>query len=415
MKQLTLCFSMLLATLITLGQTKVEYFAELPTVEKTDFYRIKINPDITARTNRYLHDIRLIDSKGNETAYLLRKEAPIKQEKLFVNYEIIEKKHFEKQGYTRVVFRNPKKSELKSISLITKNADVSKWLTLNASDDMKRWYVLKDRYFFRSFYTESGTNEIKILNFPTSNYEFYELLVYDIFDRPINIESVGYYDTKIEDGIYSQIKNPNIFQVDSLDINKTFVKISFDEPYLIDKIAFEIEGNKFYYRQACIGKEDSIRYKTSYKKFINCTHSFFLNSSNLNQEYMNGSQKKDYWLTIENFNDQPLKITNVIAWQLTNYMIAELKKGEQYRLKFGDKTMAAPIYDIGYFADSIPHDITTINTGEITKKTTIEEKNPLVSVKSIWMWLILGVLIAVLAYFSFKMLREMKQTDSTLE
>lgn len=402
-------FLLVFNAFISLSQD-FSYEAKISDVSADGFYKIPVSAGISAKTNQNISDIRIFDKSNREVAWVMRKEAPVKRTELFVKYKIIERDYDKYKNRTRLVIHNPNRDEIRSLSLIIRNSDVHKWLTLNASDDNKKWYVLKDRYFFHSFYCDTETSEIKILDFPLSNYEYYELIVYDFFNKPINIIDAGYYDTKTELGKYTLLSSPNFYQADSVNEKKSYIDINFDEAYRIDKIEFQLEaeGAKFFYRPACISIQDSSVYKKRVNYYRNCLHNFYLNSSNDNIFYFNAFKKKNFTLEINNKDDAPLKIKSIKAWQLNTYLVAYLEKGKTYTLKFGNRDLHFPEYDLKYFTDSISSDIKTANTSDITKiEKKKSEVKPLISFDSVYVWIILGVVIVLLVFLSSKMLKDM--------
>ncbi|RZK19573.1 MAG: hypothetical protein EOO86_07205 [Pedobacter sp.] len=77
-----------------------------------------------------------------------------------------------------------------------------------------------------------------------------------------------------------------------------------------------------------------------------------------------------------------------------------------YALYYGNDKTTTPSYDIANFENKIPKDLTFTAIGE-------EEKNPAYSIitekplfeNKAWLWVLMAVIIALLGWFSFKMLR----------
>jgi len=154
-------------------------------VTKTGFNEILLSPEITGKLKTDYGDIRLFDSTGNNIPYILYSEKPILFKQMFKEYEISNKEH--RYNYTRLVIHNPQKNVITNFSLVIKNADVRKWLTLNASDNQKDWFALKEHYYFQSFYNDDNTSEIRVFNFPKSNYELMFRSSYIINNQELRI------------------------------------------------------------------------------------------------------------------------------------------------------------------------------------------------------------------------------------
>jgi hypothetical protein len=377
-------------------------------VEKTGFNQIVLSTELSGMLKPDLADLRIYDSTGNEVPYIQYSEKPILYKQMFKEYTIIKKEH--KYDYTRLVIHNPKKSEITNFSLVIKNADVRKWLTLNASDDQKEWYALKEHYYFQSFYNDDNTSEIRVLNFPKSNYEYYELLIFDYFDNPINILKAGYYDWSVETGKYSQINNVKISQTDTL--KQSIIKISFDQQQYIDKLQFIVDGPEFYFRDASISIVKSIIVKGEAQSEYEEIKPTKITSNSENVITFSAFPAKELYLIIQNFDDKPLRIKEVKAFELNHYVIANLNEGGTYSLKFGDNKLNPPIYDLKFFTDSIPDNLPQITTGNIKniEKIAVQENKPFYS-NPFFIWIVIAFVAIIIALISIKMIKEMPKKD----
>ena len=114
-------------------------------------------------------------------------------------------------------------------------------------------------------------------------------------------------------------------------------------------------------------------------------------------------------VTIINDDNIPLKIEKVRCYQLNAYLIAQLHKNVKYFLKFGNATLTQPEYDLKYFTDSIPKNLTQVKSG-IPEKINSENQNN--EVHSFFnykiMWVVLILIIALMAYMTLKLTKEIK-------
>ncbi|MBI5219177.1 MAG: hypothetical protein HY958_09635 [Bacteroidia bacterium] len=383
--------------------------AKLGKVEKDGFYKILLKPEITAKLKSDLSDLRIFDSLNAEVAYIPFVEKPVLYKTLFHEYKIIRKEHH--ADYTRLIIHNPEKKEITNITLIIQNADVRKWLKLNASHDMKEWYVLKANYYFQSIYSDNNTSEIRILNFPLSNYEYYELLVSDYFDMPINILKAGYYDLTSEKGKYSEVLKPELVQKDTL--KESAVRIKFSEPQYIDQVIFNIDGPEFYFRNARLCVEKQIVEKKKTRKYFEEIQKFNLSSSSNNTINLSYFKTDEIYLFISNQDDKPLKIKSVEAYQLNHYLTALLKKNMNYRLAGGNEKMKAPVYDLKYFTDSIPKELQILEPGNpvVFNKNVTEKPKP-IYLDPKFLWIVISATLLLLVIITYVMIKEMTKKKS---
>ncbi len=378
--------------------------ADLMPVSKTGYYKIVLSPEIISKLNSQFSDIRIYN-QDIEVPYIFGQDKRVEEKELFNTYEIIEKQHIKKWGYTRIVIHNPEKSAINNIVLRIKNADVRKHLKLNASYDKKNWYVLKDNYDYNSIENSENTSEIRVLNFPLSDYEYYELLIYDVFDKPINIIEAGYYNRTFENGKFFKIENIPVQIRDTL--KETIISLALQGNY-VDKMVLNIVAPKYYYREAeLFVKRTKVQKKRSYH-YEQTIGSFKLISNSNNEFSLNNASYNTLYVRIKNNDDLPLQIKNVEFFQLKKYLIAQLDTDKKYVLKFSNKEALKPIYDLKYFADSIPDSLPQVTPKKIEpiKQINKTEQEGNFNIKSYWLWICIILVAGLLFFISVKMVKE---------
>ncbi|MEN8121402.1 MAG: hypothetical protein ABFS35_13705 [Bacteroidota bacterium] len=384
--------------------------AEVEHIANKGFYKINISPEIVSASENNNADIRIYDAQGNEIPYITDKEQAVNLKEFFVEYKIIKNETQRKWPYySRIIIHNPKKNKISNFQLIIRNADVSKSLKLSGSDDAAHWYVIKDKYRFRSIYTDESTSVIRILNFPNSNYEYYEVLIDDWRDNPLKIERAGYFDTAIEEGKYAVILNPKIKQEELKEEKQSLVHVDFQTKQLINKIHLKIDGPEFYHREAEILVKDSITYKKKKPEyFYRTVHSFIISSNSLNNIYFTAFDTKEFFIRINNHDDKPIEISGLNSWQLKHYLISKLNKAEKYYIRTGNIEMLEPEYDLKYFKNEIPKKLNSVSIKtivDISTKKQVKQKG--FQVNKLVVWLVIGGIAILLIYFTAKMMKDM--------
>lgn len=378
--------------------------AKLPKVNQDGYYSILLSPQITSRLNDVHSDLRLLDELGNELPYLFQEDNSFFTHHFFKEYEIIENSSI-KNCCTKLTIRNKNKNNINNIGLIIRNADVTKKATLSGSDDLKSWYSIKNNYRLESIYNSERTNVIKMLSFPKSNYEYYQIEISDSSSRPLNILKAGYYEDYINQGKFIRLPTPLISQKDSSD-KKSYIKISYPYEHLADKISINIGGPEFYYREAGLYRLVESK-KANYFEEIS---TFNINSKTISEHYIESTKFKDLYLIIDNKDNPPLKIKNVVLYQIAQYVTANLKEDNTYYLKFGNKELPFPQYDLQYFSDSLSQDLPVLEIQEPIAKAEVKEATfgNSIFVNKLWLWTALGVIISLLAFMTYIMLGELK-------
>lgn len=387
------------------------YQAQLDTVPADGFYKINISPRISGYAKPDLADVRLYTPSLEEVPYILQREEPVQYTKLFREYEMVSKISKPASG-TTLILRNPARSKINNISLIIQNTNASKKAQLSGSNNATDWYSIDDHFMIQPVKNQLATSEVKALSFPLNDYEYYKLYINDSLSAPLNILKAGYYDTYTESGKYTEIEGLQMVQRDSTAIKQTFVHVQLKQPVYVDKLLLDIASPSYYKRQLEI---KTVRITTDKRKREKVEHtrvaSAILNSSSDNTIFPDQFYAKDFYLLIYNEDNAPLQIKGVRAYQLNTYLIASLKKGETYQLKFGQPDLNAPQYDLAYFKDKFPPDIPILQPAAILANTSKQQTtgpNTAWFANKMLIWAALGLVILLLAYMSFQMVKDMK-------
>ncbi len=396
-------------------------------VVKDGFYNIVLQPKIGSKLRNDFSDIRILDSESYEVPYVNKVEEPYFSSERFKEYPIVSKQ-MEDGCCTKLVIKNPGKKPINNICLILKNSDAIKVYRMAGSDDGVNWYGVKRYDVFYNTYSETDTKVVNYINFPLTDYLYYR---FDIIDRgywdedrwtywysdrwsyPINILKVGYYETFLKEGKYNSVPAPAFEQLDSVKQKQTYIKLKFDDNYLINRIRFDFKGPRYYKRVATVAKKVVGDRKHIYFEPIT---TFELNSYSLNEFDLSYFREKEFYLVISNDDNRPLTLDSIKTWQLTRYIKTYLEKGKKYRMVYGDSTALAPVYDLQYFVDSIPQVLPTLPVNKMEAKPLESKDIKKEKVKElrwfenkIFIWLAIGAVILFLFFMSWKMLNEMKK------
>ncbi len=385
--------------------------ASLPAVETDGFYKIFISPEVSPYFNAEFSNIRIYDQKKIEVPYLFEKESPSYYSEKFKEYEIVEKKQ-QKNCCTSLVLRNPGSEAINNISLSIKNAEVTKHATLLGSDDKENWFALKQHFVLSSLNNQNKTSEIKIVDFPLSNYTYYLLQIEDSTSAPINILSAGYYEMQSENGKYSENSSLHFIKSDSAKQKKTYIQISFDTTQVIDKLIVSLTGQPYFLRKTTLYSKEERKNKKGISEFYyDRLFDFELSSKQVSVINLPGLKASELLMIVENEDNPSLEIASLKTFQLNRYLTAWLKKDNQYTLKIGSAELESPRYDIAFFKDNIPSESPLMVIGPIK---LFKEKGPQTSTtfftsQSI-IWIAILIVIVILGFMCVKLIRETNST-----
>ena len=389
------------------------YRASVEPVEREGFYRILLSPEVIGHLNARQSDLRLHDGQGREAPYFIRREEAVQQKSLFKEYELLPDPNPEK-GRTTLILRNPDRTKIDNIRLLIKNANVRKKAQLSGSNDARSWYIIEDQLLLSSLNSREATAELKILNFPLSDYEYYRLQINDSASAPLNIVRAGYYDTSTESGKYTEVPGLALRKKDSTEVKRTYLFFSSPQLPLVDKLELDIAGPAHFLRSATL--LEKLRQKDRRGKeetYWAPVQDFQLSSEQENTLLLPGLRSGNFVLVIENRDNPPLQIEAVRPFQLHTYLVAELQPEKPYHLVFGHPEVRPPAYDLAHFQDQVTSSTPMLQPGPVHRNPALStpaasQPNLLVHLFSneLVIWAALLLVIGFLAVMSFQMLRE---------
>ncbi|RNI26285.1 DUF3999 family protein [Rufibacter latericius] len=386
--------------------------AQLAPVTQPGYHRILLPPQVMGHLQPNLEDLRVFDSKGQAVPYLVRTEVPLQYRTLFKPYQILS--YTRKPGGTsELLVHNPQKRAINNISLRIGNAEVRKQVSLSGSDDQQDWYVLKEQDVLYAIRNTKSTNEVKLLDFPLSNYRYFRLQLNDSISAPLNILQAGYYDTYSEAGKYTRIPVQSMNRVDSAENHITYLRLRFGQPVYPEQVALYISAPALYHRpgRVVLGEQkvyERRRRKLRRARMQEISVPLLLHSNAPAVLDLPRQKVEGLVIEIENADNPPLTIDSVRVLQLNRYLIAELNPGQSYTLQFGNEKLTAPEYDLQFFQDSIPLSTPVVQVQNITSLCPPKSgKQPKSS--KILIWAAIAALALGLGYMTVRLLRDMEK------
>lgn len=265
--------------------------------------------------------------------------------------------------------------------------------------------MLEDEFHIFN-YDHPETTLYQKFQIPYNDYKFLKIEFDDKKTQPINILKVGLIKHIIKNPVSVGLKPASLKISQDSDSKFTLVNIDFNNKEVLHQVSFHITNPKLYNRKATL---------YSIKKSKNHTQkdmirSFELNSSQRNSFFLQESFGKNYVIEIENHNNKPLEIREILFFQRAVSVVAELKSGENYTLQTGNPNAVDPNYDLKYFADTLSTEIPETKITNIRYETTIKASAQKTSVwQQPWfMWLCIVIAGITLLYFSIGLAKDMK-------
>jgi hypothetical protein len=402
--KLLLSYNAIIGLVYCQAQSSFAYKSHLAEIKSAGFYKIVLPPGVVSKCNNELNDIRILNSKGIQSPYILKSDQAKFEEKNFIELPIIDvRKEADKQ--THIIIQNKLTRPIDQLLLVIKNTDAERTVTISGSDDQNKWFVIKENISLNNLFVQEQDRFIQSLSFPNSSYKFFEIIINGKDQLPVNIVKAGIYEGVPRNGDFLEIPQPKIIQIDSS--NKfSYINLKFDDNYLVNKLQLDIRGPKFFRRNVTI-----LKYENDYVSFKD----EYVLSSTIDASYTVNIKTKSLTLIIENQDSPPLNVASVKAYQLNKYVLTYLEPSVSYDLLFGDSLAGAPKYDLEFFKDSINNTPAEASLGPITKidneKAGIKQPG---SQNTLILWIIIGSVLVLLLVLTFRMTKEVNKKNDSL-
>jgi hypothetical protein len=381
--------------------------ATLPATDADGFYRVLITPEAAAYPNQTFSNVRLYDAQQKEVPYILEQEQPVYQKEQFHEYTIVEKKQ-EPGCCTTLILENPGKAAINNINLLIRNAEVVKEATLSGSDDQKSWFVIKEKFTLQSIDNPNEASAMKTVNFPLSNYTYYQLRINDSTHAPLNIVKAGYYNALTSEGAYTEVSPRSIATADSARQKKTYIHVRFDTLRLLDKVELSLTGTPYFMRQVDVYERQSRSTKKGVKDYYEFVTSFGISSAGAAIVHLPMVKSRELMLVVNNQDNPSLTVSSIKVHQLNRYLVAWLKKGEKYTLRFGSEQLTEPSYDLAFFKDSLSYQSTVLKVQNVRaiQEAGKKEESPTFFTDKRVIWVAIILVIGILGFMSVRLIRE---------
>jgi len=416
MKNKTFLFVLLFLPCFLSAQMKsYDYYRKLNKPSGNDYFSIKILPAIMAKSKSNLSDIRIYEAREKDTVeipYILEWLGSTSEE-FEVTSQMINESYREK-CCSFATFKFERKESINRIQLKIEEDNFDKSIKIEGSDDNKKWFTIREHLRIVGY--SNGETKVKYasLNFPSSEYTYFRLTLDDINSARIKIFDVFTMDIDTrKPGSYSEL--PIVTRKDSLKKQNKTTEITLDlgQNYFLSHVVLFPKKEKDFFRN--VNVYCSLGKITSPKGVFenwSLEGTGVLRSDDENKFSFFNSNSSKIKIEIFNQDDQPVEIPEIKVFSEDCQLVTQLPVSDNLFLCYGKTNDNSPTYDMAHFEEKIPDKLNAINYGdEVVKASVIAETNPLFKEK-IWLWVILGLVILVIAVFSLRMLNASKNEKS---
>lgn len=378
--------------------------ATLSNIQKDGFHKIIISPEVISASKDNLNYFRILDKTKKEVPYTIFDESN-NSSSFFHKLDVISKST-SKDSITSIIISVNSLKNTTELSLLISNTTINKTYSISGSNNQQDWFGLISNQILSDLNNEKGTSVRKTISFPQNNYKFIRIDLNDKKSLPINVLEIGYYDGALIVLEKIQLSDFNYVVSEDKKHKKTIITFLSDNFQRVDGISFDIK-NKLFSRRASLFVNSTRKVKKRTENFKQVICDFNLISNSRNGINFNSFFEKEFFIEIDNQDNQPLEISKIKLFQNAISVVADLKANEKYEVII-DSTLSQPNYDLVNFTQNFSSELPKATVLNL-KKINSESKGTSEKVfwqKPIFLWFAILLSLVLLGYFVFSMLKD---------
>ena len=379
---------------------------EIKDVKQTSLHQINIDPTIRAAAGEDLAHLRILDSKKNQVPYAFNNFNG--ESSRYIPFKVIAK-NIIKDSITSIVIKNETGKKINQLNIKIRNTSLAKNYNLSGSNDNIEWFGLTANQTLADLNSANETSSENTIYFPANTYAYLRIDVKDKNSLPINIESIGIYETQFIPEKLIEIAEFTYKIIEDKQKKTTKVVFSAANNYHIDAIAFDI-ADEYFNRTAKLLLKRERKIKKRIMPYEEVSSYFDLSSKRDKIIYFNNLNEKEFTIEIENLDNQALIFSKIQLLQKPLVILAKLNANESYELII-DSILTKPSYDLENFVSKINSNVPEGSISNFNRIVTQEQKD---NTKPLWqsqlfMWICILIVGAGVGYFAYSLLKDMKE------
>lgn len=374
---------------------------------KNNWQRLILPNDLFKHTQNSLADIRIYGIKGKDTIevpYLLEQNVNQVIEKEIPFKIINQSKNSNGFYYTFQAEGQPK---INQIRLSFKQSNFNWKVTLAGSNTNQEWFTILTDYRILAIKNTAADYHFTQLNFPHSTYKYFRILIQANEQPELNAAKILKTDTL--QGLVHTLPIQSYHILNEAKLKQSQIEVKLVNPSPIAVLKLKVANNFDFYRPLTIEyATDSVKtdkgLQYNYLPLYKGTLSSLENTSFTFNPTLSNRLK----ITIDNQDNKPLQISTIELKGPIYELIARFDQLDyQYALYYGNTNAIAASYELKNFENKIPISMVDLALGE-------QKENPNYSKavhqqalfeNKMWLWTLMVLIIGLLAFFVYKMLK----------
>jgi hypothetical protein len=383
-------------------KSSFEYRSPLNGVDSAGWYGLTLPNGVIRNCRTDFADLRIFQITASDTTeapYLLNVQVPVLTE---TTEQLSVFNLAKKDGKQYLSFELKKDQFVNEIDLSFLEENYDGIVTVAGSDDQKEWFEV-DRQRILSIQNENMQFTSARLTFSKIHYRFIRLEY--ACDRPLTFQSASFKNQLIE---------PGVFGLPTLTWNtshlkskgQTVVNIDLKEYQLINYWSVVMNETNDFYRSFRLERLiDSTKTQKGWEYFYDELVSGYITSFTSNEFHFRYTPAQKLRLTIYNGDNLPIDVQSMVVRSPQVKLTARMKNEGVSYLYYGNERLSAPQYDLVLFKDKVPSPKKKLEMAAEEKLQEEPIKPSALIENQLWLWVIMVLVIAVLGYFTLKMMK----------
>ncbi|WP_131539872.1 DUF3999 family protein [Pedobacter nototheniae] len=383
-----------------------QYKRNLKGINST-WHNIELPAQIFKNLEPDFEDIRIYGFNGKDTLevpYLLKQRSNQTSQKE-IPFKLINQSH-NQNGYY-FTLQAAKTSTINQIDLNFKQNNFDWKATLEGSNNGTEWFTILKDYRILSIKNKDTDYQFTKLNFTDAAYSYFRVQLKSS-EQPTLLSAKTLLIDTVK-GTYQDIKYTGYQLKNNSKTKQSTIEVTLPNAVPLSYIKVNTQSDFDFYRPIKIElATDSFKTDKGIKyNYTNVYEGIISSLENPVFNFKNSITSK-IKITIENYDNKPLILNSVELKGNVYDLIARFDNPKlDYALYYKNNKAATPAYDIANFERKIPANLTTLTIGKEEKNETFYTdsiEQPLF-INKYWLWALMAAIIALLGWFSYKMLK----------
>ncbi len=377
------------------------YRRKIANVSGDSWYSIALPADIFKHCSSDFRDLRILEINASDTVeipYLL----DILETEIAKNEVVLSSVNQSSKGNEFYVTFLNSGYKVNHLDLSFAQQNYFATVRVEGSNDRREWFELSNN---EKIFSVNNTREqyaSSTVNFPLTDYKYLRLTISS--PDKLTLSTAAFRMDEIKLGAFDEI--PSTFTVSTDKKSKrTIIDIQLDHYRPISNINLEIRQQSVFYRRMVVETlADSVHTDRGWIRNYQVVSGNLITSFKPNQFSIPLTLTSRLRFTIDNYDNPPLQIADVKLSGARIQLRAKLKNNDAY-LFYGNSRREKPTYDLEHFQEKIPRQPAQASLGA---EENIEKTPATISAlfeNKAWLWGILLAAIALLGFFTLKMMK----------